>query len=471
MLFTSPIFLSSFLPVTIILYFLAPKKYRNLFLFLTSVFFYAWGEPLLIFVLLAISLINYYCGIIIDKNHRKLGLYLSLIISIGTLFAFKYTNFTFDNIVALCRLFGFELNVTIPKIMLPLGISFYTFQALSYTIDVYRRSVKTTHNPIDFMAYITLFPQLVAGPIVRYSDISEQLKHRTESVDNFVKGFSRFIIGLAKKMFIANPCGAIADNVFLIPPDDVSLGVSWLGIIAYAFQIYFDFSAYSDMAIGVGRIFGFHLLENFNYPYISKSFKEFWRRWHISMSTWFRDYLYIPLGGNRVSPVRTYINLFIVFFVTGFWHGASWNFIVWGLYHGSFLALERIGFGKFIAKLWTPVQQIYTFLFVLIGWVFFRADNLPESVDYIARMFGFKSASTDYIITISNFYNREVLITLGLAILFSFPVFPKVKDFFQKKKNTQIYRGIYYFFLLFLLVSSMIYIQGSVYNPFIYFRF
>ena len=471
MLFSSPKFLFFFLPISVLFYFICPKKYRNFLFLIISLIFYCWGEFKLIFPLLGVTLINYICGLLIEKGYRRTGLYVSITMSIGNLFLFKYLNFTFDNIVMLSNSLGINFNATIPLIVLPLGISFYTFQALSYTVDVYRKEVKATKNIVNFSTYMMMFPPLIAGPIIRYADISKQLVERSETVDNCAQGLIRFSIGLAKKMFIANACGAIADDIFRYPIEHISTGAAWIGIIAYSLQIFFDFSAYSDMAIGLGRIFGFSILENFNYPYISKSIQEFWRRWHISLSSWFRDYLYIPLGGNRRGSVRTYVNLFIVFFITGFWHGASWNFIVWGLYHGAFLVIERIGFGKILCKFWTPIRHLYTLFIIIIGWVFFRADNLTLAVDYIQKLFAF-DFSSERALFFSDFFELETLIAFTLAILFCFPTYSFIKNFVTKKwSNNIVLRLSYYVFVLVLLFTSIVYVTAGSYNPFIYFRF
>jgi len=364
--------------------------------------------------------------------------------------------------------------LNLPGIALPIGISFYTFQTMSYTIDVYYGKVKANRNFIDFGAYfgayVTMFPQLIAGPIVRYADINEQLKSRKTSVSKFAQGVERFIIGLAKKMMFANTFGYIADSIFMHNPADLSTGTAWLGIIAYSLQIYFDFSAYSDMAIGLGKMFGFDILENFNYPYISRSIKEFWRRWHISLSTWFRDYLYIPLGGNRKGGNRTYVNLFIVFFITGMWHGSSWNFIIWGLFHGLFLVIERIGFDKILEKTWRPVQHFYALFIALIGWVFFRAEDLPQAIQYLISMAGVNEG----VLRTDVFLNNETIITLLLGFILATPVYKPVRERIKEYTKTSfgaIPLLVYYVFLGTLLFVSVALISAGTYNPFIYFRF
>ena len=348
MVFSSITFLFLFFPCVLFSYLLIRKELNNSFLLLVSLIFYFWGENWLVWLVIVRTFIDYTCGILIEKSvqnntagrFRKFILMFSILTNLASLSYYKYSNFFIDNLYLFFQSIGIESELLrgFPEIALPLGISFYTFQSMSYVIDVYRRDVQATSNYIDFACYVSLFPQLVAGPIVRYKDIAEQLKNRIITIPDFAYGIKRFTYGLAKKILIANNAGVVADQIFATPADNLSFAVSWFGIICYSLQIYFDFSAYSDMAIGLGRMFGFTFLENFNYPYIATSIKNFWQRWHISLSSWFRDYVYIPLGGNQKGAVRTYINLFIVFLLCGFWHGASWTFIVWGLYHGFFFS-------------------------------------------------------------------------------------------------------------------------------------
>jgi alginate O-acetyltransferase complex protein AlgI len=337
---------------------------------------------------------------------------------------------------------------------------------MSYTIDVYRGEVKANKNFIQFATYVTLFPQLIAGPIVRYKDIYKQLIDRNPTIKQFSEGVERFIIGLAKKMIIANNLALIADIIFETPTEFISYPIAWIGVIAYAFQIYYDFSGYSDMAIGLGKMFGFEFLENFNYPYISTSIREFWRRWHISLSTWFRDYLYISLGGNRKGNKRTYINLLIVFFITGLWHGASYNFIFWGLFHGLFLIIERLGFDKILLKLGKPFAHFYTLLVVLIAWVFFKTENLTDAFNYITQLFNFEMVNEYKFL--SQYLTIEIIIAFILAIIFSFPLY----SYFDKKDSkNKLFQFIKPIVLLLLFVISVMYIAVDSYNPFIYFRF
>lgn len=472
MVFSSLIFLFLFLPGTLLFYFLTPNKYKNIPLFLSSVFFYTWGEGDLVVLLLLSSVINYFLGIYIEQTEKKkLVLTLALIINFASLGYYKYADFALINYNYLIEFLGLSsLGVqNLPNITLPIGISFYTFQAVSYIMDIYRKKTYANKNYIEFATYLCMFPQLVAGPIVRYIDIESQFSNRKPQINAVSSGIERFIIGLSKKVLIANTMAQIADEIFNTNISEISSPIAWLGAFAYAMQIYFDFSGYSDMAIGLGKIFGYNFPENFNYPYISKSIKEFWRRWHISLSSWFRDYLYIPLGGNRAGNFRTYINLFIVFFVTGLWHGASWNFIVWGLWHGTFLIIERIGWTKVLEKSNPFIQHLYTLIIVLIGWVIFRADNLHLAWDFINKMFSFDFNNNYYtqyakIMTINSF---NVFIAI-LAIVLSFPIYSNLEKRFKLNNSLDwIFKiGIIGIFLL-----SVIFINSSNYNPFIYFRF
>ena len=429
----------------------------------------------IVLVMLTSCFADYFSAIIIEKGQKKLGLAISILVNLSLLGFFKYANFAFENFNVLLDFIGInsEEIIKLPEIALPLGISFYTFQTMSYTIDVYRGNVKANRNFIDFAAYVTMFPQLVAGPIVRYKDINKQLQGRKESVSKFTEGIERFIIGLSKKMIIANTFAVIADNVFALETGNLSMGMAWMGTIAYTIQIYFDFSGYSDMAIGLGKMFGFDFLENFNYPYISRSIKEFWRRWHISLSTWFRDYVYISLGGNRVKTSKVYINLMIVFFVTGLWHGASWNFIVWGLYHGLFLIIERLGLEKKLIKAWRPLSHIYVLGVVTAGWVLFRADNLTHAINYLGVMYGSNGIGVEGIL---EFKNRETFFIGCLALIFSLPVYHYIKNKVSQLLPSESFGKAslvlgFNLFLIVLLIISSAYIAADSYNPFIYFRF
>lgn len=474
MVFSNLFFLFVFLPIVLLLYFVLKREWRNYWLLLVSLFFYAWGEPKYVVLMMFSILLNYVFGLLVEKysgrqSIKKLLLMVAIIGNLAILGFYKYANFFVDSINTI-----FHTNFHIETIPLPLGISFYTFHALSYIVDVYRKDSKVQKNFFDLALYISLFPQLVAGPIIRYNTVAKEIMKRKETIDNFAEGTKRFILGLAKKVILANPLGQIADNIFSVNPGEISMTTAWIGIIAYTLQIYFDFSGYSDMAIGLGKMFGFNFQENFNYPYISRSISEFWRRWHISLSSWFRDYVYIPLGGNRVSKGKFYRNLLIVWTITGFWHGASLTFITWGLYYGIIICLERMGLEKILSKTWRPVQHLYVILIVMIGWVFFRADNFLFSSQYLKVMFGMSGNGlfngADYIILHDNG------IMLLVAIILSMPVFPflqkKLEGIRTKSNIVILSRELvmtgFYFVLLMIVTMFLV---NSTYNPFIYFRF
>ena len=505
MVFSSTVFIFLFLPIVLGLSIAAPRRYRNFFLLCSSLFFYAWGETWFTLVMIASILIDYLCGLAIsggwkidktqeiplvpkDKKRtlgQKLALLLSLTGNLSILAFFKYFNFGLDNyntLVETLGLSGFRIDTTL-QVLLPIGISFFTFQSMSYTIDVYLGNARATRNLINFSTFVSLFPQLVAGPIVRYRDISKELVERTITREDFSTGVRRFIVGLGKKLLIANAVAYPADQIFALSGDQLTSSLAWLGVTCYTLQIYFDFSGYSDMAIGLGRMFGFHFLENFNYPYISKSMTEFWRRWHISLSTWFRDYLYIPLGGNRRSRVRLYINLFLVFFLCGLWHGASWNFIAWGLYHGIFLVLERVVSKRMNFKnpfLWNPLRHFYVILVTLISWVLFRAETLPEAMIFLKTMFGFGQGIAK-VYYLGLYLNQELILVLIIGIIGSAPWIPKIQQWYQNYRVSHkglslsildflyCYGEIILLAILFLL--SAMDLSATTHNPFIYFRF
>lgn len=475
MLFSSPIFLFLFLPFTLFVYYTAPKKIRNFILLALSLGFYTWGEKELVVLIILSALIDFFAGIIIANGKRKLGLFLSVAFNLSILFYFKYSHFVFSNLVEILQNFNVSTLAAnrFANVVLPLGISFYTFQTMSYTIDVYRGHVKVNKNFIDFATYVTLFPQLIAGPIVRYSHIEKEIKYRETSYKLFAEGVERFIIGLAKKMIIANNCAFLVDGIFNLPADEASALITWLGVIAYSFQIYFDFSGYSDMAIGLGKMFGFNFPENFNYPYISKSIQEFWRRWHITLSTWFKDYLYIPLGGNRKGNLRTYFNLFFVFFITGLWHGASWTFVIWGMSHGLFIVLEKLGLKKVLDKLGATFSLIYTLFIVNITWPIFRSDTITDAFNYIKMMFNFRAETNyDYLF----FYlSKETIIVSILAVIFSTPIHRRFKNYLKTLNTSSLtYKSLETLRVVTLFVLfgiSYIYTATDSYNPFIYFRF
>lgn len=400
----------------------------------------------------------------------------AIIFNITLLGFFKYANFAVVNINLLLTAMGLG-TITLQQVHLPIGISFFTFHTMSYLIDIYRGVVKVQKRPIDFALYVSLFPQLVAGPIIRYHDVADQISDRSMTVDGFIYGMKRFVIGLGKKVLIANTLAMTADQVFSLQSGSISTGLAWLGIVCYTLQIYFDFSGYSDMAIGLGRMFGFRFLENFNYPYISKSIREFWRRWHISLSNWFRDYLYIPLGGNRRSQVRTYFNLVTVFFLCGLWHGAKWNFVIWGLIHGFFLVLERTKFGALLDRTWSPVKHLYSLTVIAVGWVFFRSETLSGALNFLAVMGGFKGGQ-ELRYGVAMYLNNEVLLVLLAAGLCSLPLramAEKVGDRFSMARGNKVLRYAFHISaggaLSFVFIISVMSLVSGTYNPFIYFRF
>lgn len=468
MLFSSMTFVFIFLPIVCAIYLLVRPEIRNYILLAASMLFYAWGEPRYLAIMILTIMINYYGAYFISRSrnliHRKLFLVATILVDLSFLFYFKYFNFVLDNINHL-----FHAHIDFIDVIMPIGISFYTFQALSYVVDVYRGEVKAQRDIYKLALYITLFPQLVAGPIVKYHDVAEQISYRTVTFDKVLYGVKRFIIGLAKKMLIANTLGAVADKIFAQPVEQFDTLTAWIGAIAYTLQLYYDFSGYSDMAIGLGSIFGFKFLENFNYPYISKSITEFWRRWHISLSTWFKEYLYIPLGGNRVSKRRNLFNLFVVFLATGIWHGASWNFVFWGLWHGMFIIFEKItGWHKRDGGLKINMaQHLYTIFAFVIGWVMFRADNMAYAYDYIKNMFGLISEH-QIMYKLPYYIDNIEIIAFTAAVFCAMPLFKGMLDVKYKHK---VLRTLVNVWLILLFVLSSAEIAASTYNPFIYFRF
>lgn len=483
MVFSSTVFLFLFLPILLLIYFGVRKELRNGCLLLSSLFFYAWGEGLFIALMLASITINYVLGLLLVRyrgGHRaKLIVILGCALNLSFLGWYKYANFLVDNINRVLGTLGLAL-IELEPIHLPIGISFFTFQAMSYIIDVYRNDVKVQKNPLNLALYISLFPQLIAGPIVRFKDVSEQIAQRTISSALFVSGVQRFTIGLGKKVLIANAVALPADQIFAIPTHELTFGLAWFGAICYALQIYFDFSGYSDMAIGLGRMFGFRFLENFNYPYVSKSMGEFWRRWHISLSSWFRDYLYIPLGGNRGGVFATYRNLIIVFTVTGFWHGASWNFVIWGLYHGTFLILERLGNEHFNISPPRILKHGYVLIVALVGWVFFRAETLPYALEMLGVMLGLGDAEEGYYY-LGVYMHSHLLLMIAFGCIGSMPWLPKLEGIGTGWSARQVgLKGIVFDYsltfarmtgLVFILLASALVLSAQTHNPFIYFRF
>lgn len=468
MLFSSLVFIFVFLPIVVTLYYLSPRRFKNLILLISSIIFYAWGEPVYVLIMLGTILINYIGAIVVDKikllPYKRLALGFTVAADLLILFYFKYFNFFAENINK--YLHG---NIDFIYVIMPIGISFYTFQAISYVIDVFRGEVKAQKNIEKLALFITFFPQLIAGPIVKYHDIYEQIENRKETIKDFIFGVKRFIIGLSKKVIIANTMAEIADSIFVAGVSEHTMLVAWLGIIAYTLQIYFDFSGYSDMAIGLGRMFGFRILENFNFPYISKTITEFWRRWHISLSTWFKMYLYIPLGGNRKGIIRTCINLFVVFLVTGFWHGAAWVFILWGLWHGLFIIFEKItGLAKKELKpAQSAIAHIYALFAVIVGWVFFRSESLNYALGYISSMFNFSTLVPSFW-ELGEYLDNYKILMIIFGIIGSTGVMKNIIEFGEVNN---IRKSIVNTYLAALFLWRWCLLAASTYNPFIYFRF
>lgn len=468
MVFSSLIFLFLFLPVTILIYYASPNTLRNAVLLIASLIFYAWGEPVYIFLMIFSTVFDYVNGILIEKYRQRKAiargvLLLSLMGSLGILGFFKYAGFVIDNVNLL-----FALNLQAEALPLPVGISFYTFQTMSYVIDVYRGKVSVQRNLISFGAYVTMFPQLVAGPIVKYGEIAEQLTTRKVTLERFGEGAELVITGLAKKVLLANNIGLLWTSVKAAPAGELSVLSAWLGIIAFTFQIYFDFSGYSDMARGLGKMFGFEFMENFRYPYISKSITEFWRRWHISLGTWFREYIYIPLGGNRVGMQKQFRNLFVVWFVTGLWHGASWNFIIWGLYFGFFVTAEKLFLLKWLQRFPSFISHVYTLLIVIIGWVFFEFEHLSAAMTFIGTMFGVEAHG---IVDDQSLYDLSTNILLLLILGFCATPLPRKALLTIKSKFARFGSVAALGLSFILLVASTAYLVHVTYNPFLYFRF
>jgi alginate O-acetyltransferase complex protein AlgI len=475
MIFSSPIFLFLFLPLTLALYFILPRQLRNPFLLLVSSIFYFWGEGIFALTVVFSIAANYLIARWIDVSHQKKAvLAFGVAVNLGLLGWFKYANFALENLNLALAHFGVTA-IGMETVRLPLGISFFTFHAISYLIDIKRGNAAVQKHLGDFALYILLFPQLIAGPIIRYKDIAAQLANRTTSSEDFAIGFHRFVIGLGKKVLIANPLGEAADKIFAIAVSDLTSPVAWVGVIAYALQIYFDFSGYSDMAIGLMRMFGFRILENFNYPYVSLSVREFWRRWHISLSTWFRDYVYIPLGGNRRGVLRGYLNLVIIFVLCGFWHGASWAFLVWGLWHGMFLVLERTPFGTWFERMPRPLRHVYLLLVILVGWVFFRADTLTHAVGYLHAMAGMSQGNPD-MYSLQAYLDRLTAAAIILGAIGSTPIWRWLGSRSLPVLQTSIaanalWSSVQAALMILVLLQSISFIAAGTYNPFIYFRF
>ena len=480
MVFSTSIFIYLFLPITLIIYYLAPKKGKNLIILLSGLLFYSWGEPIYVIVMLISTMIDYFAGLIMNhfegrKAPRRICLIVSIVMNLGLLGIFKYSGFIAENINAIAgtqiidinnmNFFGIEY---LPMNMLPIGISFFTFQSMSYTIDLYLGNVKVQKNPISFAAFVTLFPQIVAGPIVRYDDVAKELDDRSITIDLIYDGIIKFIIGLSKKVLIANSIGALWTSVKATDIANVSVVSSWLGILAFTFQIYFDFSGYSDMAVGLGKMMGFNFPKNFDYPYLSKSISEFWRRWHITLGAWFKSYVYIPLGGNRKGMARTIFNLAVTWFLTGVWHGASWNFILWGTLYGVVIILEKLFLGKLLDKIPDIFGHIYTMLLVILGWVLFDTADLPTAGAYIAKMFGFGGGAfidSTAMYQIATYGITFIICIIGCTNL------PKLAVEALKKKSAVLvnYGGIAVMTGMFIICAA--YLVDQTYNPFLYFNF
>lgn len=474
MVFSSLLFLFRFLPAVLILYYIAPRKVRNLVLFLFSLFFYAWGEPRYVFLMLFSITMDFTIGRIIERCQKdgkprgaKAALLVSVVVNLGILGFFKYADFIVGSINGV-----FGTSIPLPGIPLPIGISFFTFQTMSYTIDVYRKATEVQKKWINYGTYVSMFPQLIAGPIVQYKTIARQMMDdKRENTDDFVAGIQRFMVGVGKKVLLANNIGLLWDAVAAIPITEVAALTAWLGAIGYAFQIYFDFSGYSDMAIGLGKMFGFHFLENFNYPYISKSITEFWRRWHISLSSWFREYVYIPLGGNRRGALRQVRNIAVVWLLTGIWHGAHWNYVLWGVYYGVLLLLEKFVFGRFLKKLPGVFQNFYTLFLVVISWVIFKCEDLSFCWEYLSAMFGGSGAGFINQETLYLLYNYAVLLVILILGSTTLPKRIVTGVLARMKQGSWLPVALKCLFCIAVFVLSVAYLVDATYNPFLYFRF
>lgn len=475
MVFSSVIFLVYFLPIFLTIYFFVPKSFKNPVLLLSSIFFYAWGAPLFIFAILLTTTVDFYFVKLLnnaaDDKKRKLWLILSLSLNVGMLFYFKYCNFFIENVNTILNAAGMQ-EVSWTKVVLPIGISFYTFESITYVVDVYRRLHKPLDNFWQYQLYIICFPKLIAGPIIRYHEISDQIADRSanDTIDNKLTGFYRFCLGLGKKVLIANVMAAKADEIFNMPPTELTTSLAWLGMLAYTFQIYFDFSGYSDMALGIGKMIGFKFPENFDNPYTSQSITEFWRRWHMTLGSWMKNYLYIPLGGNKVeSKKRLYFNLWLVFLASGFWHGAAWTFIIWGIYHGFWLVLERMFLADVYKKIGKLASALICFVLVAIGWVFFRADTTAGAFNFVQQLFTFNFSMPPH------FVDNEFTFYFGLAIVFSFFASFRFGQIIQNKVYYSYYGNLGNLLATVVAISlftlSLASITSSGFNPFIYFRF
>ena len=466
MVFSTPIFLFYFLVLTLLVYYLVPRKLRNGVLLISSLFFYYWGEQLYVSIMFLSTAIDYVHGLLVERckardNDRgaRMAVASSIVFNLALLLFFKYWDFLAGSLQAVGLTFMPVLNIH-----LPIGISFYTFQTMSYTIDVYRDDAKVQRSLVNFGTFVTLFPQLIAGPIIKYKDLGDQINHRTHSPEQFASGVQIFVVGLAKKVLLANNIGKLWDTILALPAGELTTAGAWLGVAAFAFQLYFDFSGYSDMAVGLGRMLGFEFMRNFNYPYIAKSVTEFWRRWHISLGTWFREYLYIPLGGNRVSKPRLFFNLLVVWAATGIWHGASWNFLIWGLYFAVLLILEKAFLGKLLQKLPAALQHLYTLFLVLVSWAIFAVEDFGHMGAYLKAMFGLGGGLTNDNVS---YYFFSFLPMLIIAAVASTPLAAKLWKRLPEKPRLALLPIL----LLAGLVFSTAYLVDATYNPFLYFRF
>ncbi len=468
MVFSSLTFLYVFLPIVLITYYLSPMKGKNLIILLSGIFFYAWGEPFYVIIMLFSTVVDYTAGRLLARYDDKpkmriLFLLMSVVINLALLGVFKYGSFFIQNINAL-----FGLQLFDPQLPLPIGISFYTFQSMSYTIDLYMRNIKVQKSIISFTSYVSLFPQIVAGPIVRYQDVANEIDNREITLAKVSDGIRIFLIGLSKKVLLANNIGALWTLIKGIDISEISTLTAWLGILAFAFQIYFDFSGYSDMAIGLGKMLGFEFPQNFNYPYLSRSISEFWRRWHITLGTWFRCYVYIPLGGNRKGKLKTLRNLLIVWFLTGLWHGASWNFVLWGLYFGAIIILERLFLGKWLEKLPALLSTLYSFLLVTIGWVLFEIESIPQILSYLKTMFFGSSVG---LVDSQSLYFLTTYGIIFLICILASTDYPKKLINQLNSRAPRLVQGVSPVYQLALMVASTAYLVFATYNPFLYFRF
>lgn len=475
MSFGTPIFLFLFLPISVIGYFLMNSKLKNIFLLLASIIFYTCGSIETLIIINISIVVNFFLGLTINKaesqSRKKIIFINGIIFNILLLVLFKYTSFLINNFFPFFPTINSNLIIFFNNYSI-IGLSFFTFQSISYLTDTYLNKIKPEKNLINFALYISFFPKLIAGPITKYKEFQEKISSRITTIDDYLEGINRFIIGLGKKTIIGDTTGKIADNIFKLSSGDLTTPLAWLGLMCFTLQIYFDFSGYSDMAIGISKIFGFNLPENFNYPYVSKSIKEFWQRWHISLSTWLKDYLYIPLGGNRKGEYRTYLNSLIVFILSGFWHGASWNFILWGAWYGIFIAIEQTNFGKFMQSRTIFLQHVYTLLVIMIGWIFFKTTNITDGFHYLRVLLHFGNIDSNT--SLNTYINSETIIILILGIVSSCPIYVKIKKYFETNNSLFIKTSLYSANVIFLSVVFLIsvsIIATQTYIPFIYQQF